>query len=104
VVRANDAKIFYPTPYIVKRTNPRNDGDRFSSTGNDPNEVGHYHPFYITDSAEGGFGQKDDMEQKKQRVFAGIVYDSDGYPFPTTGIACYYYYYWRFVARRNTTA
>lgn len=54
--------------------------------GNEPSKVGHYHPFYITDNAEGGFGQKDDLEQRKQRVFAGIVYDSEGYPFPTTGI------------------
>ncbi|XP_025413670.1 protein Skeletor, isoforms B/C-like isoform X2 [Sipha flava] len=52
--------------------------------GNEPSKAEHYHPFYITDSAEGGFGQKDDAEQRKQRVFAGIVYDSDGYPFPTT--------------------
>lgn len=63
----------------------------FCFKGNDPNKVGHYHPFYITDSAEGGFGQKNDVEQKKQRVFAGIVTDSEGYPFPTTGN--YYYYY-----------
>ncbi|XP_050532309.1 protein Skeletor, isoforms B/C-like [Daktulosphaira vitifoliae] len=48
--------------------------------GDNPNKVGHYHPFYITDSHEGGFGQKDDLEQKKQRVFAGINYDSEGYP------------------------
>ncbi|KAL4149249.1 hypothetical protein QTP88_003230 [Uroleucon formosanum] len=52
--------------------------------GNDPNKGEHYHPLYITDSSEGGFGQKDDAEQRKQRVFAGIVYDSDGLPFPTT--------------------
>jgi hypothetical protein len=58
----------------------------FFLEGNEPSKAEHYHPFYITDSAEGGFGQKDDAEQRKQRVFAGIVYDSDGYPFPTTGI------------------
>lgn len=53
--------------------------------GDNPKEVGHYHPFYITDSPEGGFGQKNEVEQKKQRVFAGIMYDSDDYPLPTTG-------------------
>ncbi|VVC33457.1 Hypothetical protein CINCED_3A009785 [Cinara cedri] len=53
--------------------------------GNDPNKVGHYHPLYITDSPEGGFGQILDAE-KNQRVFAGIVFDSEGYPLPTTGI------------------
>lgn len=55
------------------------------SKGDKPSQVGHYHPFYITDSAEGGFGQKTEDEQKKQRVFAGIVYDSDELPMPTTG-------------------
>lgn len=44
-----------------------------------------YHPFYICDSPEGGFGQKSEMEQKRQRVFAGVAYDSEGYPYPTAG-------------------
>lgn len=44
-----------------------------------------YHPFYICDSPEGGFGQKSEIEQKRQRVFAGVSYDSEGYPYPTAG-------------------
>lgn len=41
-----------------------------------------YHPFYITTSPEGGFGQKTEDEQKAQKVFAGVKYE-DGYPYPT---------------------
>lgn len=53
--------------------------------GNDRTNPARYHPFYITDSSEGGFGQKSEAEQKKQRVFGGVNYDSDGYPYPTAG-------------------
>jgi len=71
----------------ISNDNRSNINDRITIfIGNEPSKIGHYHPFYITDSAEGGFGQKSDVEQKKQRVFAGIVTDSEGYPFPTTGI------------------
>ncbi|XP_075210705.1 protein Skeletor, isoforms B/C [Lycorma delicatula] len=51
--------------------------------GNDNTNPARYHPFYITDSREGGFGQKSEEEQKRQRVFAGVNYDSEGYPYPT---------------------
>ncbi|XP_017759111.1 PREDICTED: protein Skeletor, isoforms B/C [Eufriesea mexicana] len=51
--------------------------------GNDPTNPARYHPFYITDSPEGGFDQKTENEQMAQRVFAGVKYDSDGYPYPT---------------------
>ncbi|XP_050585241.1 protein Skeletor, isoforms B/C isoform X1 [Bombus affinis] len=51
--------------------------------GNDPANPARYHPFYITDSPEGGFGQKTETEQRAQRVFAGVKYDTDGYPYPT---------------------
>lgn len=53
--------------------------------GNDRTNPARYHPFYITDSSEGGFGQKSEAEQKKQRVFGGVNYDSEGYPYPTAG-------------------
>lgn len=53
--------------------------------GNDRTNPARYHPFYITDSSEGGFGQKSEAEQKKQRVFGGVHYDSEGYPYPTAG-------------------
>nr|XP_018906629.1 PREDICTED: protein Skeletor, isoforms B/C-like [Bemisia tabaci] len=50
--------------------------------GNDPSNPARYHPFYISDSAEGGFGQKKESEQREQRVFAGVSSDSEGYPAP----------------------
>ncbi|XP_018319148.1 protein Skeletor, isoforms B/C isoform X2 [Agrilus planipennis] len=59
--------------------------------GNDNTNPARYHPLYITDSSEGGFGQKNLNEQKKQKVYAGIAYDREGYPFPTaTGRYCEY--------------
>lgn len=54
--------------------------------------ISRYHPFYICDNAEGGFGQKLDVEQRKQRVFAGVAYDSEGYAYPTAGKPKYYYH------------
>ena len=54
--------------------------------GNDRTNPARYHPFYITDSPEGGFGQKSEAEQKKQRVFGGVGYDAEGYPYPTAGM------------------
>ncbi|XP_054005664.1 protein Skeletor, isoforms B/C isoform X1 [Hylaeus anthracinus] len=50
--------------------------------GNDPSNQARYHPFYITDSPEGGFGQKTEEEQMDQRAFAGVKYDEDGNPYP----------------------
>ncbi|CAG2055811.1 unnamed protein product, partial [Timema podura] len=52
-------------------------------SGNDRTNPARYHPFYITDSKEGGFGQKSEADQKKQRVFGGVSYDAEGYPYPT---------------------
>ncbi|RZB39621.1 Skeletor, isoforms B/C [Asbolus verrucosus] len=51
--------------------------------GSDSSNPARYHPFYISDSNEGGFGQKTLEEQKEQKVFAGIDYDREGYPYPT---------------------
>lgn len=44
-----------------------------------------YHPFYISDSSEGGFSQKKEEARRRQRVFAGVAYDNEGYPYPTAG-------------------
>ncbi|XP_065222877.1 protein Skeletor, isoforms B/C [Planococcus citri] len=52
--------------------------------GNIPGNDLQYHPFYITDNAEGAFGQKSEEEQKDQRIFGGISYDSEGNPLPNT--------------------
>lgn len=51
--------------------------------GNDPANPAKYHPFYITSSPEGGYGQKLEKQQMEQKVFAGVEFDSDGYPYPT---------------------
>ncbi|CAH2985104.1 unnamed protein product [Chilo suppressalis] len=51
--------------------------------GDDRTNPAKFHPFYISDSSEGGFGQKKEEEQRKQRVFAGVAYDNEGYPYPT---------------------
>nr|XP_024216271.1 protein Skeletor, isoforms B/C [Halyomorpha halys] len=51
--------------------------------GDDRTNPAKYHPFYITDSREGGFGQKTAEQQRQQRVFAGVSYDAEGFPYPT---------------------
>lgn len=51
--------------------------------GDNSTQGARYHPFYITSSQEGGFGQKTVVEQQKEKVFAGIGTGSDGYPEPT---------------------
>ena len=52
--------------------------------GNDRANPARYHPFYITSSPEGGYGQKTNAQQMEQKVYAGVSYDNDGYPYPTT--------------------
>lgn len=57
--------------------------------GDDSTQPARFHPFYITDSREGGYGQKSEHEQRKQKVFAGVAHDHEGYPYPTaTGRYC----------------
>lgn len=51
--------------------------------GKDRTNPARYHPFYITDSSEGGYGQRSTEEQRRQRVFAGVDTDKDGYSYPT---------------------
>lgn len=51
--------------------------------GDDKTNPARYHPFYITSSPEGGFGQKSNNEQKQQTVYAGVDYDENGEPYPT---------------------
>jgi len=58
----------------------------YCSTGDDNKNPSRYHPFYITDSAEGGYGQKSESEQNSQKIYAGVSFDSSGYPYPTAGI------------------
>lgn len=56
--------------------------------GDDSTQGARYHPFYITSSSEGGFGQKSEREQLHENVFAGVEHTPDGYPKPT-GIGRY---------------
>ncbi|XP_074107985.1 protein Skeletor, isoforms B/C [Cotesia typhae] len=51
--------------------------------GVDPSNPARYHPLYITASPEGGFGQKTDEQQRDERVFAGVDWNDEGYPYPT---------------------
>lgn len=44
-----------------------------------------YHPFYITDSAEGGLGQASDKDIQRVTNYAGTAIDSAGYIIPTAG-------------------
>lgn len=44
-----------------------------------------YHPFYITDSPEGGLGQASDDEQQRTHNYAGTAKDNLGYTYPTAG-------------------
>lgn len=53
--------------------------------GNEPANPAKYHPFYITDSPEGGFLQQTEATQLNEKVYAGIEYGSDGYRYPTAG-------------------
>lgn len=59
----------------------------FFTIGEDSRNPAKYHPFYITDSVEGGYGQKSEHEQSSQKVYAGVDYDIGGYPFPTAGMS-----------------
>lgn len=44
-----------------------------------------YHPLYITDSQEGGLGQKTGLDARKQTAYAGVEYDEDGNAIPIGG-------------------
>lgn len=47
------------------------------------------HPFYLTDSLEGGFEFKTDDERQKERIFGGVALRGDGQFVPTAeGRAC----------------
>lgn len=46
--------------------------------GSDPSNPAKYHPFYITDSAQGGYVRKSGSEKQSEQVFAGV--DGNGDP------------------------
>uniref|UniRef100_A0A1B0CEY4 Protein to be involved in spindle matrix formation n=1 Tax=Lutzomyia longipalpis TaxID=7200 RepID=A0A1B0CEY4_LUTLO len=51
--------------------------------GDEPAQPARYHPLYICDSSEGGYGQLSSAEQQRQKVYAGVETDAEGYKFPT---------------------
>lgn len=53
--------------------------------GDKSNNPAKYHPFYITDSAEGGIGQASEDEQQRAHNYAGTHVDNQGYTNPTAG-------------------
>lgn len=44
-----------------------------------------YHPFYITDSPEGGYGVAEGEKPNYQNLYAGVEYDVQQYVEPTAG-------------------
>ncbi|XP_048522667.1 protein Skeletor, isoforms B/C isoform X2 [Dendroctonus ponderosae] len=58
-------------------------------TGESQTNPARFHPLYISDSSIGGFKQLNEEQQRQQRIYAGIDYDSNGEPFPiATGRYC----------------
>lgn len=53
--------------------------------GNNPQQSARYHPFYITDSNEGGIGQISEDHIIHEKYFAGIIRSREGYLEPTAG-------------------
>ncbi|XP_055697831.1 protein Skeletor, isoforms B/C isoform X2 [Phlebotomus papatasi] len=51
--------------------------------GDEPAQPARYHPLYICNSPEGGYGQLTAAEQNKQTVYAGVETDPEGYKIPT---------------------
>lgn len=51
--------------------------------GNDKTSATRRHPFYLTDSQEGGFDFKTDDERLKERIFGGVALRPDGQFVPT---------------------
>lgn len=57
--------------------------------GSDKTSSFRRHPLYITDSPEGGFDYKTDLERRNERIFAGVGVRTDGQFVPTaTGRLC----------------
>ena len=52
-------------------------------SGNNPSNPAKYHPFYITDSKQGGYGQSYNMAPNFETIYAGVKFDTNGYPYPT---------------------
>ncbi|XP_050068770.1 protein Skeletor, isoforms B/C-like isoform X2 [Anopheles maculipalpis] len=51
--------------------------------GDDTAQPAKYHPLYITSSSEGGYGQLSDAQKRRETVYAGVEYDSQGNAYPT---------------------
>uniref|UniRef100_A0A1A9VGE8 DOMON domain-containing protein n=1 Tax=Glossina austeni TaxID=7395 RepID=A0A1A9VGE8_GLOAU len=55
----------------------------FVEGGDNPSQPARYHPLYITDSPEGGIGQKTGLQLTEQKTYAGVDFDDEGNPIPT---------------------
>uniref|UniRef100_A0A1B0BKY3 DOMON domain-containing protein n=1 Tax=Glossina palpalis gambiensis TaxID=67801 RepID=A0A1B0BKY3_9MUSC len=55
----------------------------FVEGGDNPSQPARYHPLYITDSPEGGIGQKTGLQLTEQKTYAGVEFDDEGNPTPT---------------------
>lgn len=53
--------------------------------GNNPQQAARYHPFYITDSNEGGIGQISEDHIIHEKYYAGADRTKEGYIEPTAG-------------------
>lgn len=53
--------------------------------GNSEQQPARYHPFYITDSSEGGIGQISEDHIVHEKFYAGVARTKDGYLEPTAG-------------------
>lgn len=53
--------------------------------GDRPAIPAQYHPFYITDSVEGGYGQRTEDERLLETVYAGVERDAFDFEVPSAG-------------------
>lgn len=53
--------------------------------GNSEQQPARYHPFYITDSSEGGIGQNSEDQIVHEKFYGGVARTKDGYLEPTAG-------------------
>jgi hypothetical protein len=65
------------------KTSPLLQTYRFVIEGGNSENPAESHPFYITSSHEGGYGQKQSWERDQERVFAGVRTVPGGIVEPT---------------------
>lgn len=53
--------------------------------GNNEQQPARFHPFYITDSPDGGIGQLSEDQIVREKFYAGVARGKEGYLEPTAG-------------------